>query len=205
MASYGEIFLTHAQQLIILGRDQAESGLHFLGLIIFENKLKPGTAPAIQTLRSAHLAIRMATGDNHRTAISVARECGLISQSMHVFFPVFVVGQLVVIKFCILLLTLRSMGVKSGNAQSPVSKLEWSSVDDEMLKLDAYSLKPLPPPAHHAVEAGDIAYHDYTLALTGDVFRWMINNAPLETLQRVRIFSCFNQWFRSIQSNAGPI
>ena len=89
----------------IMVRDQAESGLRFLGLIIFENKLKPGTAPAIQTLRSAHLAIRMATGDNHRTAISVARECGLISQSMHVFFPVFVVGQFTVIKYRLLLLT----------------------------------------------------------------------------------------------------
>ncbi|KAF9519133.1 hypothetical protein BS47DRAFT_1375107 [Hydnum rufescens UP504] len=144
-------------------RDQAESGLRFLGLIIFENKLKPGTAPAIQTLRSAHLAIRMVTGDNHRTAISVARECGLITQSMHVFFPVFVVG----------------------NPESPASKLEWTSVDDEMLKLDAYSLKPLPPRGHHIIESGDIAYHDYTLALTGDVFRWMINNAPLETLQRM--------------------
>lgn len=68
---------------------------------------------------------------------------------------------------------------------SAASTLEWSSVDDEMIKLDAYSLKPLPPPPHHTVEADEIAYHDYTLALTGDVFRWMINHAPLETLQRV--------------------
>lgn len=43
-------------------REQAESGLRFLGLIIFENKLKPGTAPAIHALRSAHLACRMITG-----------------------------------------------------------------------------------------------------------------------------------------------
>src|ERR1700683_2345870 len=73
-------------------REQAESDLRFLGLIIFENKLKPGTAPAIQTLRAAHLACRMVTGDNPRTAISVARECGLISQSAHVFQPAFIQG-----------------------------------------------------------------------------------------------------------------
>ncbi|KAF8326561.1 uncharacterized protein EI90DRAFT_3069674 [Cantharellus anzutake] len=144
-------------------REQAEAGLHFLGLIIFENKLKPGTAPAIQTLRGAHIAIRMATGDNHRTAISVARECGIISQSTHVFFPTF---------------------ISAGDAQTPDAMLMWSNVDDEVLKLDSYSLKPLPPP-HDAVNADSIEYQDYTLAIPGDVFRWMINNAPLETLQRM--------------------
>jgi cation-transporting ATPase 13A2 len=71
-----------------------------------------------------------------------------------------------------------------GSAQMSSSTLEWTSVDDELLKLDPYGLKPLPGP-HRTKDADDIDYHDYTLALTGDVFRWMINNAPLETLQRV--------------------
>jgi cation-transporting P-type ATPase 13A2 len=74
-------------------REQAESGLRFLGLIIFENKLKPGTAPAIQALRSAHLACRMITGDNPLTAVSVAQECNLLSQTAHVFMPTFVQGK----------------------------------------------------------------------------------------------------------------
>ena len=74
-------------------REQAESGLRFLGLVIFENKLKPGTAPAIQELRSAHLACRMITGDNPLTAVSVARECDLISQAAHVFSPSFARGS----------------------------------------------------------------------------------------------------------------
>ncbi|KAG8689267.1 hypothetical protein FRC08_011021, partial [Ceratobasidium sp. 394] len=143
-------------------REQAESGLRFLGLIIFENKLKPGTAPAIQTLRDAHLVCRMVTGDNPRTAVSVARECGLISQSAHVFYPEF----------------------SEGNAQTPLSKLHWCSVDDASLTLDEYSLKPLLPRAHHTIEE-EISYQDYTLAVTGDVFRWMVNHAPLETLQRM--------------------
>lgn len=74
-------------------RDQAESGLRFLGLIIFENKLKPGTTPAIQALRAAHLGCRMITGDNPLTAVSVARECGLVSQAAHIFAPTFLVGK----------------------------------------------------------------------------------------------------------------
>lgn len=76
-------------------REQAESGLKFLGLIVFENKIKPGTTPAIQTLKAAHLGCRMVTGDNARTAISVGRDCAILSQSAHVFCPRFIVGTLI--------------------------------------------------------------------------------------------------------------
>lgn len=147
-----------------LKREQAESGLRFLGLIIFENKVKPGTGPAIQELRAAHMACRMITGDNPLTAVSVARECGLINQTAHVFSPVFV----------------------EGNSTIPISRLSWPCMDDPLWALDDYSLKPLEPPPRHTVESIDeISYHDYSLVMTGDVFRWMIKYAPLETLQRV--------------------
>ncbi|TRM69338.1 hypothetical protein BD626DRAFT_390522 [Schizophyllum amplum] len=145
-------------------REQAESGLRFLGLVIFENKLKPGTTPAIQALRSAHLACRMITGDNPLTAVSVARECCLISQTSQVFAPRFV----------------------RGGPTVPSSRLEWSSMDDVARKLDSYSLKPLAPPPHHAVDA-DEGTQDFALVVTGDVFRWMISYAPLETLQRMLV------------------
>ena len=79
---------------LLYHREQAETDLQFLGLIIFENRLKPGTAPAIQVLRTAHLACRMITGDNPLTAVSVAQECGLINQAAHVFSPVFAIGLL---------------------------------------------------------------------------------------------------------------
>jgi cation-transporting ATPase 13A3/4/5 len=79
--------------LFVIYSEQAESGLRFLGLVIFENKLKPGTGPAIQALRSAHLACRMITGDNPLTAVSVARECGLVNQTSHIFSPVFIQGR----------------------------------------------------------------------------------------------------------------
>jgi cation-transporting ATPase 13A3/4/5 len=58
-------------------------------------------------------------------------------------------------------------------------------MDDFSWKLDSYSLKALTPPPHYTVESGEINYHDYALVVTGDAFRWMINHAPLETLQRV--------------------
>lgn len=156
--------------------------MKFLGLVIFENRLKPGTAPAIQALRNAHLACRMITGDNPLTAVSVARECNLINQAAHVFSPSFSRGSSI-------FLCGQSFGscCRIGNATTPHSKLIWSSMDDISWQLDSYSLKPTSPPPHHAVESDEINYQDYSLVVTGDVFRWMLNYAPLETVQRVRI------------------
>ncbi|TIB92882.1 hypothetical protein E3Q19_01771 [Wallemia mellicola] len=149
-----------------LKREQAESGLQFLGLIIFENKLKAGTTPAISTLRQAHLAIRMVTGDNPRTAISVARESGLIGVAGHVFIPTFIRGSI----------------------EDPDAQLEWSSADDDKLKLDSYSLRPFLVDENVNQDL-NIEYQDYHLAVTGDVFRWMMDFAPLETLERMLVKS----------------
>ncbi|KAF9066168.1 Ca-transporting ATPase [Rhodocollybia butyracea] len=146
-------------------RMKRESKLRFLGLIIFENKIKAGTAPAIHALRNAHLACRMITGDNPLTAVSVARECGLVNPAAYVFSPSFV----------------------RGDANTPNARIEWTSTDEPSWKLDTYSLKPLAPPPHYTVEEDEIGSHDYSLVVSGDVFRWMITYAPLETLQRMLV------------------
>ena len=72
-----------------------------------------------------------------------------------------------------------------GNSTTPASTLVWSCMDDATWTLDSYTLKPMTPPPHHAVEGDEINYQDYSLVITGDIFRWMLNYAPLETLQRV--------------------
>ncbi|KAI3477588.1 hypothetical protein L1887_60628 [Cichorium endivia] len=145
-------------------REHAESGLRFLGLIIFENKLKEGTAPAIDVLRQANIITKMVTGDNPRTAISVARECGMVGPSAHVFMPTFVHG-----------------GERDARAV-----IDWSSVDDDRIKLDAYRLQPREVDPH-VLDLEEFDFHDYQLALTGDVFRWMVDFAPVETLRRMLI------------------
>ncbi len=81
--------------------DEVESGVDFLGLVILENRLKPETTPIIKQLQVGHihrlleytnshdcvsfqraqLRTVMVTGDNVNTALSVARECGMISSS----------------------------------------------------------------------------------------------------------------------------
>jgi cation-transporting ATPase 13A2 len=75
-------------------REEAESDLEFLGFIIFENKLKPNTGPVITELKRAGLRNVMCTGDNILTAISVARECGLMDPKHQCFVPRFLEGQL---------------------------------------------------------------------------------------------------------------
>jgi cation-transporting ATPase 13A2 len=75
-------------------REDAESGLDFLGFIIFENKLKPSTAGVLDELSEAGIRKVMCTGDNILTAISVARECNLIDKTAHCFVPHFLEGEI---------------------------------------------------------------------------------------------------------------
>ncbi|GAA5846586.1 hypothetical protein JCM3766R1_007121 [Sporobolomyces carnicolor] len=148
-----------------LKRDAVESDLRFLGLVVFENKLKPGTTPAIATFRTAHIPTRMVTGDNVRTAISVGRECGMILATSRIYLPTFL----------------------KGNSSTPRSTVEWTDVDDETRKLDSYSLKEILPDQASVYSGYDDSSRDYHLAVTGDVFRWMMDFGALETLQRLLV------------------
>uniref|UniRef100_A0A0K3CK53 Cation-transporting ATPase n=1 Tax=Rhodotorula toruloides TaxID=5286 RepID=A0A0K3CK53_RHOTO len=149
-----------------LKREAVESDLRFLGLVIFENKLKPGTTPAIATFRQAHLPTRMVTGDNVRTAISVGRECGMIQPLARVYLPTFV----------------------KGSSTTPRSQIEWNDVEDETKTLDPYSLKEIVERDDSSVFSGySSERREYHLAVTGDVFRWMMDFGALETLQRMLV------------------
>ncbi|KAM9315825.1 polyamine-transporting ATPase 13A3 [Gastrophryne carolinensis] len=61
-----------------ISRDAIENNMTFLGLIIMQNKLKPETPGVLEDLRKADIRMVMVTGDNILTAISVARDCGMI-------------------------------------------------------------------------------------------------------------------------------
>ncbi len=80
------------QKVQKMKRADAESGLDFVGFIIFENKLKAATPEIVSELNEAGIRQVMCTGDNILTAISVARECSLIDRTAHCFVPHFVEG-----------------------------------------------------------------------------------------------------------------
>nr|XP_020442430.1 probable cation-transporting ATPase 13A3 isoform X2 [Monopterus albus] len=61
-----------------LSRDLIETNMEFLGLIIMQNKIKDETAGVLHQLRQANIRTLMVTGDNMLTAISVARDCGMV-------------------------------------------------------------------------------------------------------------------------------
>jgi cation-transporting P-type ATPase 13A2 len=146
-------------------REDAESKLDFVGFIIFENKLKPVTAGIIMELGRANIRRVMCTGDNVLTAISVARECELIDPSAHCFVPQFI----------------------DGDARTALSTISWRSVDNSMLELDEQTLEPLPLPDHvdPSVQYDKINLKNYNLAVTGDVFRWIIDFAPERVLRQM--------------------
>lgn len=86
---------THLQRM---ERDEAESGLDFIGFIVFENKLKPATAATIEELSQAGIRQVMCTGDNILTAISVARESCLVDRTAHCFVARFAEGTPAVVR-----------------------------------------------------------------------------------------------------------
>ncbi|XP_018321676.1 probable cation-transporting ATPase 13A3 isoform X2 [Agrilus planipennis] len=67
-----------------LNREDVETNLDFIGFVIFENRLKSETKEIIEVLKDADFKTIMITGDNILTALSVARECGIIEQSQRV-------------------------------------------------------------------------------------------------------------------------
>ncbi|KAI1462204.1 hypothetical protein F4805DRAFT_409700 [Annulohypoxylon moriforme] len=148
-------------------RDEVETNLDFVGFIIFENKLKPTTAAVLKELTQSNIGSIMVTGDNILTAISVARNCGLVEKDAHCFVPHFA----------------------EGNSRDPNALLQWESIDDPAYQLDYRTLLPLPAPVDRDASLPyDIAnLRNYSLAISGDVFRWIIDFAPNEVVQRMLV------------------
>lgn len=59
-------------------RDHLESGLSFIGLVLFKNLLKEDTAPAIQQIKQGDVRVTMITGDNALTGVFIGQQCGLV-------------------------------------------------------------------------------------------------------------------------------
>ena len=148
-------------------RAEAEARLQLTGFIVFENKLKDITTEIIEELNQAKIRNIMCTGDNILTAISVARECNLIDRNEHCFVPHFL----------------------EGDKSDPRAQLVWESVDNPIYQLDEHTLLPAPIPAEEDTSSpfDKLAVNDYSLAVTGDAFRWIVDFGPKEILQRTLV------------------
>ncbi|KAJ1992246.1 hypothetical protein GGI26_002398 [Coemansia sp. RSA 1358] len=209
-----------------LKRDNVEQDLIFMGLLIFENKLKPTTAPVLDELRGAKIRQIMCTGDNVLTAISVGRECRMVPEEMRVFVP-----RLIRKKETVPVAQTGFGGNSSrcGSAEDGISNegaqsssldvramVVWEDVEDNMHVLDPFTLEPrvATSPVKERVVTSDIAetseemerqqqlylswLHNYTnvdmtlisrgnfcVAITGEVFRYMMDESHELTIGRM--------------------
>ncbi|KAM5507570.1 hypothetical protein McanMca71_000837 [Microsporum canis] len=155
------------RDIFSMSRADAETGLEFIGFIIFENKLKPTSKGVITELHDAGIRSVMCTGDNILTAVSVARECGFVEGSAPCFIPYFV----------------------EGCSSDPNSRLCWQSIDNPDHQLDENTLTPLP---HSTGADVSVPYHhfnkpNYAIAVSGDVFRWVVDYGSEEVLNKMLV------------------
>eukprot|EP00771_Trimastix_marina_P002919 gnl/Trimastix_PCT/4093.p1 GENE.gnl/Trimastix_PCT/4093~~gnl/Trimastix_PCT/4093.p1 ORF type:complete len:1496 (-),score=347.32 gnl/Trimastix_PCT/4093:114-4601(-) len=98
-----------------VARQDVEKDLHFLGLLVMENRLRPQSRPSIRELQQAGIRNVMVTGDNALTAIHVARNCALLPQEAPVY-----------------------LGDISND------EIVWTDINDPASRLDPHTLLPVP-------------------------------------------------------------
>ena len=151
-------------RLMQMSRREAESDLEFIGFIVFENKVKDATTGIIDELNEANIRSVMCTGDNILTAVSVARECHLIDRTAHCFAPFF----------------------SEGDAFDPQARLKWQSIDNPAYELDDQKLLPILPADVDASLPYEVSnLRNFSLALSGDAFRWIVEHSSEGVLRRM--------------------
>lgn len=113
------------------------------------------------------------------TSISVSRACGLVSPLARIYIPKFVKG-------------------------SPIdadAKIVWENVDDDISKVDPITYMELFHEVHDASNSNPIfdskrvkfESSEYFLAITGDVFAWMLDFDTEESIQKVICISIYDR------------
>lgn len=141
-------------------REAIEVDLNLLGLIVMENRLKIHTTPCIQTLNDANIKIVMVTGDNILTAVSVGRDCKIITPGQSVITinsdsstPPQLFYTLAATK-------------GSANMQNDMSLLSNSA---SIVSLDTIESQTITEQAVHTQRPSTI-YNNYRFAMTGKVW-----------------------------------
>lgn len=142
-------------------RDTLESGLTFLGLILFRNEMKPDSPAALAELKAGAVRCVMCTGDNALTAVSIGRKCGMIDD---------------VSKTTVILGDVVEGEVEVGLTSSSNVKPKWISVPEGK------------PFSHEEVLAADAG--EVELALTRSAFKsLLIAGEMMQILNKVRIYA----------------
>ncbi|XP_069473521.1 probable cation-transporting ATPase 13A4 isoform X2 [Ambystoma mexicanum] len=138
------------QDASLLAREDIESDLEFLGFLILENRLKAETRAVLQELTAAKIRTVMVTGDNLKTAITVAKNSAMIAS-----------GSRVII--------VEATGPSGSNPAS----ITWQELEEN--KQNGYSMKDMAldiEGGSHASPDSD----DYHFAISGDSYRVLLQH-----------------------------
>ncbi|XP_065171790.1 polyamine-transporting ATPase 13A3-like isoform X2 [Atheta coriaria] len=166
---YRVIALAHKQlkmsyaKVAKVQREAIESDMTMLGLIVLENRLKDATTPSIAALNDARIRVVMVTGDNILTAVSVARDCGIVQPSQSVI----------------------SVNVDNGAVHYTLTATKDKPGGVESILSNSSSVVSLPTLESQTntdvvVEIGrdDVKYNNYRFALTGKVWTAIRDDHP---------------------------
>jgi cation-transporting ATPase 13A3/4/5 len=186
-------------KLMKMKREEIECDLEFLGFIIFENPLKPGTKNTIEALNEANIRSLMCTGDNILTGISVAKECNMLSKDAQVKILKFVEGTGEVDEHTIPELI---HGGRTKEAQLYLENHEFNADEDSDSIVDSDSENSLNDEKEILLNVpsdSDIIYssnnilneesliniHNEYYAMSGDVFDWILHNYTDKQLKSI--------------------
>uniref|UniRef100_A0A0K0EYM5 Cation-transporting ATPase n=1 Tax=Strongyloides venezuelensis TaxID=75913 RepID=A0A0K0EYM5_STRVS len=139
-----------------VNRDEVECSLQMLGLIAMENRIKDQTLGVINQLNNAKIRTVMVTGDNLLTALSVARDCGIIRPS----------------KLCYII-DLAPGDEKTPDGRKKIICREAVSSSEDNIEEDTISTSSTP-----SIESGTLVNSAYHLAISGPTFSVVCHEYP---------------------------
>lgn len=83
--AYKEVPLDALDMLCSASRNDLETDLQLVGLLLYQNHVKPESRPALQELRAGLIRPVMCTGDNVLTGVKVAKDAGMLSEDEMVY------------------------------------------------------------------------------------------------------------------------
>jgi len=151
-------------------REDVECDLTFLGLLIFENRLKEGSKETIRLLNEGNIITKMCTGDAPLTAIAVAKESGLVAEDKPVYMARVAASSE------------REDDEKVDGREDEkgeeAGSVEWVDIADPASTLDAYSLQP---------HQHDLQLNELGLCISGETYAYALQHCALETLERLLV------------------
>uniref|UniRef100_A0A0K0E871 Cation-transporting ATPase n=1 Tax=Strongyloides stercoralis TaxID=6248 RepID=A0A0K0E871_STRER len=138
-------------------REEIECSLQMLGLIAMENRIKDQTLGVINQLNNAKIRTVMVTGDNILTALSVARDCGIIRPN----------------KLCYII-DLAPGDEKGTDGRRKIICRESVSSSEDMIEDDSISNDSSTP----SFESGTLVNSAYHLAISGPTFSVICQEYP---------------------------